>query len=110
MTPTTPTPAAGKAATMTEIKPGDRITITAVVESAGHDDQHVIVRIGGIPVQVPVSSLLAAEKADPDDDEPVPDWRFEWELVGRTRGENAGDYVLHHKSDGRYRIIHEEDW
>ena len=39
---------------MTEIKPGDRITVTAVVESAGHDDQHVIVRIGGRPVQVPI--------------------------------------------------------
>jgi hypothetical protein len=39
---------------MTDIKPGDRITVTAVVESAGHDDQHVIVRIGGVPVQVPV--------------------------------------------------------
>jgi len=45
---------------MTEIKPGERITITAVVESAGHDDQHVIVNIGGRPVQVPASSLLAA--------------------------------------------------
>lgn len=48
---------------MTEIKPGERITITAVVESAGHDDQHVIVRIGGRPVQVPISSILTAKEA-----------------------------------------------
>ncbi len=39
---------------MTTLKPGDQITVTAVVESEGHDDQHVIVRIGGTPVQVPV--------------------------------------------------------
>ena len=39
---------------MADIKPGDRIAITAVVESEGHDDRHVIVRIGGRPVQVPV--------------------------------------------------------
>ena len=41
---------------MTTLKPGDRVTIVAVVESEGHDDQHVIVRIGGTPVQVPASS------------------------------------------------------
>lgn len=40
-------------------EPGERVTISAVVESAGHDDQHVIVRVGGVPVQVPVSSLGA---------------------------------------------------
>jgi hypothetical protein len=38
----------------TDIKPGDRITVAAVVESEGHDDQHVIARIGGQPVQVPI--------------------------------------------------------
>ena len=48
---------------MTTLKPGNRVTIVAVVESEGHDDQHVIVRIGGTPVQVPASSLLSAEKA-----------------------------------------------
>ena len=39
---------------MADIKPGERITVAAVVESEGHDDRHVIVRIGGRPVQVPV--------------------------------------------------------
>ncbi len=39
---------------MADIKPGDRITVAAVVESEGHDDQHVIVRIGSTPVQVPI--------------------------------------------------------
>lgn len=56
----------------------------------------------------------AESAAAQDDDEggaPEPDWRFEWELAGRTRGDKGGDYVLRHKSiEGRYRIIHEEDW
>ena len=38
----------------TDIKAGDRITVAAVVESEGHDDQHVIARIAGQPVQVPI--------------------------------------------------------
>ena len=45
---------------MTDIKPGDQVTVSAVFESVGHDDQHVIVKVGGTPVQVPVSALLAA--------------------------------------------------
>ncbi len=96
---------------MADIKPGERITITAVVESAGHDDQHVIVRIGGTPVQVPISLVNPRDDEERADGELEPDWRFEWELVARTRGKDAGDYVLQHKSvKGRYRIIHEEDW
>ena len=52
---------------MPDIKPGDRVTVSAVFESVGHDDQHVIVRVGGTPVQVPVSALLAAKtEADRD--------------------------------------------
>jgi hypothetical protein len=38
----------------TDIKAGDRITVSAVVESEGHDDQHVMVRIGRTPVQVAI--------------------------------------------------------
>ena len=38
----------------TDIKPGDRIAVSAVMESEGHDDQHVIVRIGSTPVQVAI--------------------------------------------------------
>ena len=48
---------------MTDLKPGDRVTVVAVVESEGHDDQHVIVRIGSTPVQVSTSSLLVATEA-----------------------------------------------
>ena len=46
---------------MADIKPGDRVAVAAVVESEGHDDQHVIVRIGGTPVQVHAGALMLAE-------------------------------------------------
>ena len=48
---------------MTALKPGDRITVTAVVESEGHDDQHVIVRIGSTPVQVLVPTASGHVRA-----------------------------------------------
>jgi len=48
-----------------DIKPGDRVTITATVESAGHDDQHVIVRIGSNPVQIPIPDGNAINLAVP---------------------------------------------
>ncbi len=48
----------------TDIKPGDRVTVTAVYVSEGHDDQHVIVRVGGTPVQVAISSLAVVGRTD----------------------------------------------
>jgi hypothetical protein len=63
-----------------------------------------------IEVMTAVAALPAAEDDEISDEEPEPDWRFEWELVARTKGDDGGDAVLKHKSiEGRYRIIHEED-
>ena len=41
---------------------GDEVVITAVVESLGHDDAHVFVRIGRTPVQVPVTAIVSRER------------------------------------------------
>jgi hypothetical protein len=38
------------------VEPGDRVLIPAIVECLGHDDNHVIVRVAGIPVQVSTAS------------------------------------------------------
>ena len=54
-------PEGGTEMKRTDIKAGDRITVSAVVESEGHDDQHVMVRIGRTPVQVSISALIAAK-------------------------------------------------
>lgn len=37
-------------------KPGTRVLVPAVVESLGHDDEHIIVKVGGRPAQVPVAA------------------------------------------------------
>ena len=40
-----------------DVKPGDRVLVPATVESLGHDDLHVVVRVAGVPVQVSTASL-----------------------------------------------------
>jgi hypothetical protein len=45
-----------------DIKPGDRVLVPAVVESLGHDDDHIIVRVGGVPVQVAVGTATSQER------------------------------------------------
>ena len=49
---------------MTAPRPGDQVLITAVVESPGHDDAHVFVRIGRTPVQVPAITIRTAADHD----------------------------------------------